>query len=40
MIKLKKLSNEEKFKRLPECCQVKKITLEAVNAARKLINHS
>ena len=39
VIKLKKLSNEEKLKEIARMLSGKEITLEAVNAARKLINH-
>ena len=38
-IKLKKLNNEEKLKEIARMLSGKEITLEAVNAARKLINH-
>ena len=40
IIKLKKLNNEEKLKEIARMLSGKEITLEAVNAARKLINHS
>ena len=40
IIKLKKLSNEEKLQEIARMLSGKEITLEAVNAARKLINHS
>ena len=39
IIKLKKLNNEEKLKEIARMLSGKEITLEAVNAARKLINH-
>ena len=39
-IKLKKLSNEEKLQEIARMLSGKEITLEAVNAARKLINYS
>ena len=38
-INLKKLNNEEKLKEIARMLSGKEITLEAVNAARKLINH-
>ncbi len=40
IIKLKKLNNEEKLKEIARMLSGKEVTLEAVNAARKLINHS
>ena len=39
VINLKKLNNEEKLKEIARMLSGKEITLEAVNAARKLINH-
>ena len=39
IIKLKKLNNEEKLKEIARMLSGKEITLEAVNAARKLFNH-
>ena len=39
IIKLKKLNNEEKLKEIARMLSGKEITLEAVNAARKLFSH-
>ena len=40
MIELKKLSNEDKLQEIARMLSGKEVTLEAINAARKLINHS
>ena len=40
MIELKKLSNEDKLQEIARMLSGKEVTLEAINARRKLINHS
>ena len=40
MIELKKLSNEDKLQEIARMLSGKEVTLEAINAKRKLINHS